>query len=167
MTITLEAFRHHFDYTAWASNRLVNAESSLSAEELTREYHTGDPSIVGTLVHIYAADRIWLGRILGNPPAKFINTEQDMHLTVLQNDWPVLHKRWKDWASSLAEDSLGTKFSYKDLKGNPHETPLWQISLHVVNHGAPHPGPVSGFLRVMGHAPPPLDLIAYYRQISR
>ncbi len=167
MTITLEALRTHFDYTAWASSRLVNAASSLSAEELTRDFHTADHSILGTLVHIYAADRIWLGRILGNPPAKFINPEQDMHLTVLQNDWPVLHKRWKDWASSLAEDSLGTKFSYKDLKGNPHETPLWQISLHVVNHGTHHRGQVSGFLRVMGHAPPPLDLIAYYREISR
>src|SRR5260370_3204722 len=153
MTITLEALRTHFDYTAWASNRLVNAASSLSAEELTRDFHTADHSILGTLVHIYAADRIWLGRIQGNPPAKFINPEQDMHLTVLQNDWPILHNRWKDWVSRLTEDSLGTKFSYKDLKGNPHETPLSQISLHSVTHGPHHRGHSSRFLHVITTPP--------------
>jgi uncharacterized damage-inducible protein DinB len=34
----------------------------------------------------------------------------------------------------------------------------------VVNHGTHHRGQVSGFLRVMGHTPPPLDLVFYYRE---
>jgi uncharacterized damage-inducible protein DinB len=38
--------------------------------------------------------------------------------------------------------------------------------LHVVNHGTHHRGQVAGFLRTMGHAPPALDLIAYYREID-
>jgi uncharacterized damage-inducible protein DinB len=166
MAITLEALHSHLDYTAWASSRLVNAASSLTPEELTRDFHTADHTVLGTLVHIYAADRIWLGRIQGNPPAQFINPEQDVHLHVLQNDWPALYQRWKQWASGQTEDSLRAKFAYKDMKGNPHETPLWQIVLHVVNHGTHHRGQVSGFLRVMGHTPPQLDLIAYYRHLS-
>jgi uncharacterized damage-inducible protein DinB len=36
----------------------------------------------------------------------------------------------------------------------------------VVNHGTHHRGQVSGFLRSMGHTPPALDLIAYYRQLG-
>jgi len=44
-------------------------------------------------------------------------------------------------------------------------TPLWQILLHVVNHATHHRGQVSGFLRAMGHTPPPLDLIAFYRTL--
>lgn len=55
--------------------------------------------------------------------------------------------------------------SYKDLSGNPWTTPLWQIVLHVVNHGTHHRGAVSGFLRAMGHPPPALDLMAYYRSL--
>jgi len=34
-----------------------------------------------------------------------------------------------------------------------------------VNHATHHRGQVSGFLRAMGHAPPPLDLIAFYRTL--
>jgi uncharacterized damage-inducible protein DinB len=55
--------------------------------------------------------------------------------------------------------------SYRDLKGNPWRTPLWQIVLHVVNHATHHRGQAAGFLRALGHAPPPLDLIAYYRAL--
>jgi uncharacterized damage-inducible protein DinB len=54
--------------------------------------------------------------------------------------------------------------AYKDMKGNPYSQPLWQLVLHVVNHGTHHRGQVSGFLRVMGHTPPPLDLVFYYRE---
>jgi len=166
MAVTPEALRTHLDYTVWASRRLVNAASSLPAEELTRDFRSADHSILGTLVHVYAADRVWFGRIHGNPPARFIDPENDMRLEVLQNDWPALYKRWQEWASGLSEDSIGSKISYKDLKGNPYETPLWQIVLHVVNHGTHHRGQVSGFLRALGHTPPPVDLIAYYREIS-
>jgi uncharacterized damage-inducible protein DinB len=166
MAITLEALHAHLDYTAWASGRLVQAATVLSTEELTRDFHTADRSVLGTLVHIYAADRIWLARIRGNPPAQFIDPERDMQLSVLQNDWPALYAQWKQWAATLTEDPMPAKISYKDMKGNPYETPLWQIVLHVVNHGTHHRGQVSGFLRSMGHTPPPLDLIAYYRQPS-
>ena len=65
--------------------------------------------------------------------------------------------------SVVTDESLEERLSYTDLKGNPWVSPIWQIVLHVVNHGTHHRGQVAGFLRSMGHAPPPLDLIAYYR----
>ena len=162
----LSAIRTHFDYTAWASARLVNAAGSLSPEELTKDFGTADHSVLGTLVHVYAADRIWYDRIHGNRLARFIEPERDMHLHVLQNDWPALLGQWREWAAAQTEESLATTASYKDLKGNSYETPLWEIALHLVNHGTHHRGQVSGFLRTMGHVPPPLDLMAYYRELA-
>ena len=167
MAITVEALRTHLDYTAWATARLVNAACQLTSEELSRDFQTADHSVLGTLVHVYAADRIWLGRIQGKPPAKFIDPERDMQLSVLKNDWPALLERWKEWAAGLTDDGMRSTISYKDLKGNPYQTPLWQITLHVVNHGTHHRGQVSGFLRAMGHTPPPLDLIFYYRELAQ
>jgi uncharacterized damage-inducible protein DinB len=55
---------------------------------------------------------------------------------------------------------------YKDSKGNPYRQPLWQLILHVVNHGTHHRGQASGFLRALGHTPPVLDLVAYYRTMA-
>jgi len=160
------AIRTHFDYTAWASARLVNAAGSLSPEELTKDFGTADHSVLGTLVHVYAADRIWYDRVHGNLRTRFIEPERDMHLHVLQNDWPALLGRWREWAAAQTEESLQGKATYKDLKGNSYENPLWQIALHLINHGTHHRGQVSGFLRAMGHVPPPLDLMAYYRELA-
>jgi len=167
MPMTLDVLLNHLNYTAWASHRLVGAAEKLSPEELMRDFGTADRNVLGTLVHVYAADRVWLGRIEGNPPARFIVPEQDMHLEVLRRDWPVLLERWKQWAGGLCEDSIHKEVPYRDTKGNPYVTPLWHIVLHVVNHGTHHRGQVSGFLRAMGHVPLPLDLIAYYRETFR
>jgi uncharacterized damage-inducible protein DinB len=156
----------HLAYTAWASSRLVEAAAGLSAEELTRDFGTADRSVLGTLVHVFAADRIWLARIEGNVPARFVDIERDMRLEALTGEWPLLHERWRLWAAGLTPESVAARIRYADLKGNPHETPLWQIVLHVVNHATHHRGQVSGFLRAMGHTPPPVDLIAYYRSLG-
>ena len=160
----LDVLRDHLNYTAWASQRLVQAASALTPDELVRDFGTADHSVLGTLVHVYAGDRIWLGRIEGNPPARFIVPEQDLHLSVLQRDWPALLERWKQWSTLLTEGSIHEEISYKDTKGNSSSQPIWQIVMHVVNHGTHHRGQVSGFLRAMGHRPPVLDLRAYYHE---
>jgi uncharacterized damage-inducible protein DinB len=163
MEFNANALRTHLDYTNWASTRLVEAANALREEELTRDFGTADHSVLGTLVHVYAADRVWLGRIRGNQPARFLDPEKDMRLDVLRSDWPRLLGEWRSWAAGLTDESLSAPLQYKDLKGNPYEAPLCQIVLHVVNHATHHRGQAAGFLRAMGHPPPPLDLMAYYR----
>ncbi|MGH9661231.1 MAG: DinB family protein, partial [Bryobacteraceae bacterium] len=93
MTVSAATLRTHLRYTAWASRRLIEAASGLNDEELTRDFHTADHSVLGTLVHVYAADRVWLGRIQGNPPARFLDPDTDMKRSVVENDWPALHER--------------------------------------------------------------------------
>ena len=80
-------------------------------------------------------------------------------------NWPPVYREWQTLIAAETEESLARKIAYRDLKGNPWETPLWQIVMHMVNHGTHHRGQVAGFLRTMGHTPPPLDLIAYYRTL--
>jgi len=141
----------------------MDAAAKLSEEELTHDFKTADKTVLDTLVHIYAADRIWLARILGRQRT-FIDPE-DRDLTLLQTEWPALHERWKLWLRDFTDDDVLREISYQDLKGRSYSQPAWQILLHLVNHGTHHRGQVSGFLRAMGHTPPPLDLIAYYRTL--
>ncbi|MBM3739644.1 MAG: DUF664 domain-containing protein [Acidobacteria bacterium] len=155
----------HLNYTAWASTRLVEAAAALSEEELTRDFGTADKSVLGTLVHVLAADRIWHSRVIGAPRTTFIDPE-DYSLKVLQTEWPVVHEKWAGYAAGITPESAAQVIEFKDLRGNPHRQPLWQILLHMVNHGTHHRGQAVGFLRTMGHKPPALDLIFYYRSIA-
>jgi len=165
MIASADALRTHLDYTIWATGRLLEAAASLSPEELTRDFGTADKTVVGTLAHVYAADRVWMARIQGKMPGKFI-TDEDRDLRLLNREWPALLEVWRDWAAGLTDENVASEAVYQDLKGNPHTTQWWKIVLHVVNHGTHHRGQVSGFLRTMGHVPPPLDLMAYYRTLS-
>lgn len=164
MPVSVDILRLQLDYSAWASQRLLDAAAKLSQDELTRDFRTADKTVLDTLVHIYAADRIWLGRVLGEPRATFVDPA-DRDLTLLQNEWPALQERWKLWLRDFTDDDVLRTISYNDLKGRPYSQPVWQILLHLVNHGTHHRGQVSGFLRAMDLTPPPLDLIAYYRSL--
>ena len=164
MPVSVDTLRLQLDYSAWASQRLMDAAAKLSEEELTRDFKTADKTVLDTLVHVYAADRIWLTRVLAEPRATFVDPA-DRDLTLLQTEWPALQQRWKLWLRDFKDDDVLRVIEYKDTKGRAYAQPVWQILLHVVNHGTHHRGQVSGFLRAMGQTPPPLDLMAYYRTV--
>jgi uncharacterized damage-inducible protein DinB len=164
MPVSADTLRLHLAYSAWASGRLLDAAAKLPPEELTRDFNTADKNVVGTLAHAFAADRIWLARVKGDAPTAFISPD-DCRLDSLAKEWPALQQRWRQWTDPLSDQDVLRSIAYKDIKGNPYQNPLWQILLHVVNHATHHRGQVSGFLRAMGHTPPPLDLIAYYRSL--
>jgi uncharacterized damage-inducible protein DinB len=161
--VSATTLQDHIAYHSWATARLLDAAAKLSPEEMQRDFQTATHSVLGTLVHIFAADRVWLGRIQGNPPSQFV-TDADHDFLLLLQEWPLLHERWRAWAAGLTDETAQASFSYRDLKGNSWSQTIWQIVFHLVNHGTHHRGQVSGFLRSLGQTPPPLDLIAYYRQ---
>jgi uncharacterized damage-inducible protein DinB len=118
--------------------------------------------VLGTLVHAFAADRVWLARLQKSPRPQY-SSDADYRLSVLQSDWPEVYRHWDDLLKSSSDDAVRADFTYQDLRGNTWTQPFWQLVLHVVNHATHHRGQVSGFLRAMGRVPPPLDLVAFYR----
>lgn len=163
MPLSADSLRLHIAYTAWASRKLLAAAAEIAPEHLTHDFHTADRSILGTLAHTFAADRIWLARLTGGPIPTFL-TDADRPLAALQSAWPPLLDRWTEWAAALSDESALAEITYRDLKGNQWTQELWKLVLHVVNHGTHHRGQVSGFLRSLGYTPPPLDLLYFHRE---
>ena len=151
----------HIDYTAWASEKLVAEAARLSPGELNHDFHTADRSVLETLVHIFAADRLWLFRLAGGADPGFV-ADADRSLAALETEWPAVLGQWQEWAGKLTDEAAVREVAYSDMDGRKFSQPLWQLVLHVVNHGTHHRGQVSGFLRALGHTPPELDLDAYY-----
>jgi uncharacterized damage-inducible protein DinB len=161
MAVSVDTLRLQLGYSAWATQRLLEVAAALPPEELTRDFQTADRCVLDTLVHIYAGDRMWLSLWQAKPRATFVDPE-DRDLTVLQTEWPALHQRWKLRMRDCRDADVAEPISFADMRGNPFTKPVWQIVLHVVNHGTHHRGQVSGFLRALGRTPPPLDLMEYY-----
>lgn len=162
MPVSAETLRLHLNYSFWASQRLLEAASRLTLEQLTHDFQTADRSVLGTLAHVFAGDRAWISRLEGNP-RKTLLDPGDHNLATLEREWPVVQQRWTDWAGALTDEAALAPLDYVDFRGNSWEQPVWQIVLHVVNHGTHHRGQVAGFLRSMGYAPPAVDLHVYHR----
>jgi len=162
MPLSIAELREHMAYSAWASARLVQAASTLTEAERERDFQTADRSVLGTLVHTFAADRVWLARMqkLPNPP---YSTPEDYRMEVLVEQWPALYRQWDKWLASQDDAGVAADLTYRDMKGNTWTNPIWNLVMHIVNHATHHRGQVSGFLRAMGQTPPVLDLVAYYR----
>ena len=100
MPLSVEELRDHFAYSAWASQRLVQAASELTEAELLRDFQTSEHSVLGTLVHTFAGDRVWLARLRQSPRLQY-SSEADYRLSVLQNDWPDLYRQWDELLASV------------------------------------------------------------------
>ncbi len=155
--MTAEEIRLHMSYSGWASRKLLDAALALSEQDQHRDFGVSHKSLIGTLEHIFLADRVWFARAVD---PRVLESQEPLAVA-----WPRLQQRWEDWAVGLTDEDITRVVDYKDLKGNPYYTPVWQIALHVVNHATLHRGQAMGLLRQLGVAPPPTDLIFYYREI--
>ena len=164
MPVTLEVLRDHLAYTTWASKRLVDAASTLTHEELTRDFGTADRSVLGTLSHIFGADRVclpafrvrtfnWLSRPGLNKASHFFRAPG-----------PPSMGSGPPGPPGSPTNAPATEITYRDFKGLEWRQPLWQIILHLVNHATHHRGQVSGFMRSLGRNPPGIDLVYYHRK---
>jgi uncharacterized damage-inducible protein DinB len=150
------------EYNRWANEKVVQAVSAIDAETYTKNLGSSFPSIRDTFVHIYGADRAWLGRIGGETPARANPT-----------DYPDVNTLWREWAKVLSTwpkvvqglDAEGV-IAYKAFDGTSYRGKLSDIIRHVVNHGTYHRGQVTTMLRQLGEKATSTDLIAYYRMKS-
>jgi uncharacterized damage-inducible protein DinB len=75
--------------------------------------------------------------------------------------------RLHDRVLGMDEAALLTVKNYKDLRGNPHAQPAWQMIMHALNHGTYHRGQVVTMMRVLElEDVPNSDLVRYQRSLT-
>jgi uncharacterized damage-inducible protein DinB len=167
--MNLSDIRHLFDYTEWANELTLNAAAALSDEDLRRDFKISHSSIFATLLHMAAAEWIWLERWHGRSPAgkeawSLWTTDSCADLKVLTKRWDEVIERRAQLISELDEPRLAAELSFKLLSGDPNTLRLVDQMQHVVNHATLHRGQVVGMIRQLGIAPPATDLLFYLRR---
>jgi uncharacterized damage-inducible protein DinB len=148
-------------YSAWATRRVLESTAGLSPDELSRDLGNSYGGVHGTLKHIYQADSIWFDRLMGAPTSDLSKYEPSSGFS----EWIPLLDGYVKWAEQLNAADWDRIVSYRNVKGESLQTPVWQIVLHLVNHASYHRGQVTTLLRQIGRAPVGTDLIAYYRSL--
>jgi len=162
MPISAETLITQLDYSKHASMLLVEACGAVEAEELRRDLKSSHGGVLGTLQHIYFADRVWLSRFEEAPRQTLAEPGESPGVEELEVEWPRLLDRFKALVASFGDEGVRRDFTFRNLAGAEVTIPRWQALMHVVNHGTLHRGQVVAMLRQLGHQPPRTDLLYYY-----
>jgi uncharacterized damage-inducible protein DinB len=154
----------HLRYNRWATSRVLDEVTPLPSEQLLRDLGGSFHSIYDTVVHLFQADSIWLDRLEGRPTGGLADYAAPGCTFELHDAWTGVLDKMIHWAEAQNEADWSRDLSYKSLAGVSYATPLWQMVLHIVNHGSHHRGQITSMLRQLGVKPVNIDLIGFYRE---
>jgi uncharacterized damage-inducible protein DinB len=176
----VDLLRRLHQHRAWVNGNLLTAAAPLSEEALRSPFPIGQGSVWKSLVHLYAAEYVWLEALLGNDdpllqgdlPGKLPGNQQGeggiTGLEELRQRWPALERRWADYLSSLTPGSLDElvyKKSTSSGLGRRFGTRRGDVLLHVCTHAHYTAAQVVNMLRQAGADPlPETMMISLARQ---
>ena len=163
MKIDSALLKKQLDYTYWATDKLLDAARPLSEDELARDLGNSFGGVLGTLIHIFQADRIWLSRAVGQPRFTLGDKDETWTLNSLQSAWVDVHLGWIEWAGAVEDAEQAVE--YVNLAGDAKRLPLWEMVFHLVNHGTYHRGQIATMLRQLGYSPVSTDLHVFYQSL--
>ena len=150
-----------YKYNSWANARILNAAANLTQEQFIAPNIYPHGGLRGTLTHTLFAEWIWRMRWQGNSPAEAFKPEDFPTFESLRDRWLAEEKTLMASIDNLSDVALNNIFQYKTISGKTFENVLWQVMLHVINHGTQHRSEAAAMLTDMGNSPGDIDLLDF------
>jgi uncharacterized damage-inducible protein DinB len=151
-------------YNYWANQELTKKVLSLTAAQQQAEIISSFNSLRATIFHMWDAESIWWQRM--KLQENIIRPSDQTHLSTQEvvNGLMSQSKDWMDWVQQASELQLEHVFAYQNTKREQFKQPMWQMLMHMFNHGTFHRGQLVTILRQLGEDKiPATDYIVYTR----
>jgi uncharacterized damage-inducible protein DinB len=154
------AFRHFYDYH-FTENRKVwdSYVTPLSHEQFTQDVDYSHGSVRNQIVHLMSVDEVWFCELRGVEPSEPLPPANLDNRNIIRTHWDRVEQSMRDYLAELRDDMLFDK---------PIEEPeedkdliVWQVLLHVVNHGTDHRAQLLRLLNDLGVKTASQDYIFY------
>jgi uncharacterized damage-inducible protein DinB len=111
----VELLQRLHQHRTWVNSNLLTGAATLSDEQLRSAFQIGQGSVWKSLVHLYAAEYVWLEALLGNEaflvpgdvPGKIPGNQQGeggiAGLDDLRQKWSALEQRWSGYLATAAQ----------------------------------------------------------------
>lgn len=150
----IDQLRRMFAHMRWADERALEA---------LRGAPRAPEKALTVYAHVLGAENVWMARLRQQPESVAVWPKLDLDqcaaLAAENAD------AYDAFLSELSENDLERLVAYRNSKGEPFETRIDDILIHVALHGSYHRGQVAMMVRESGAEPLPTDYIAFVRGV--
>jgi uncharacterized damage-inducible protein DinB len=158
--MNVQAFRHFYEYH-FAENRKLwdRYVAHLSDEQFTQQATYSHGSVRDQLVHLMSVDEIWFSELRGVEPLELPPSDSAGDRDSIRAHWDSIEQRMREYLAALRDDMLfDTPIKEPD---EDRDLIVWQVLLHVVNHGTDHRAQLLRLLNDLGVKTTSQDYIFY------
>ncbi len=165
MGTRLDTIMRMHEHRHWVRNKLLTASRGLTNDGLRKSFEMGIGSVLGTFVHLYGAETVWMNVLENkNQTAPFPTLDNFANLEALERDWELLDQRWGAWLAKVKEAELD-QVAERVREGKSYVTSVMDVLIHVATHQHYHAAQIVNMLRHLGVKPPPAcDFIGMARE---
>jgi uncharacterized damage-inducible protein DinB len=158
-----------YEYDRWANNRVLQAASTLNAEEFTRDLGGSFASVRDTLAHIVGSEWGWLACWKEpSPSSAFVtdlvwaqrdalfNANAFPDLAAVKLKWAEVEREQVEFVNRVTDESLA-----RTLPVRTAQISLALLMQHLANHSTYHRGQVALMMRQLAAAPLATDFALF------
>lgn len=136
-------------YNLWANQKLLDLILKLDENTQQQIVASSFPNLYATVLHMWDAESAWWQRMklhekLLIPSENFNPTMQEAANGLLQQN-----RMWIEWIDNASPAAIEHVFAYQNSRREQFKQPVYQMMLHVFNHGTYHRGQLITMLRAL------------------
>ena len=133
-----DAFRHLYNYHFLENRNLWDTHIvPLTQEQFLQPSNYSVGSVRNQVVHLMNVDDNWFSDLRGVEVGEWLNPDDFNDRDTVRAYWDKVEQSMRDYLATLQDEKL-LKKPYKSLKKPYTDLYLWQVLIHVINHGTDH-----------------------------
>ena len=155
-----KAFRHFYGYHFAENRKIWDAYiSPLSHDQFTQQVAYSHGSVRDQIVHLMNVDDLWFSELQGVEPSEPMPPASLNDRELVRAHWDDVEQGMLDYLAGLRDDMLVDR-PIREPKED-RDLVVWQVLLHVVNHGTDHRAQLLRMLNDLGVKTTSQDYIFY------
>lgn len=140
------AFRHLYEYHFAENRNLWDACATLSDNQFTQAIAYSHGSVRNQIVHLMSVDDTWFSGLRGVEIPEPLNPAGFPDRASIRAYWNRVEGTMRAYLAELRDDMLFER----PLEGEDRDLMVWQVLIHVVNHGTDHRAQILRILHDFG-----------------